>query len=144
MMALDGWSAIGEPIADRLGRYANEDDGWWDKEVQYWNEDDGVRLVSFELSDLGRHIFSLIVRGKESIAGSIFNEMELMLQESVAREVYNLEHAWCAELLDGLYPEILDHEREGDADNVLLVSRTAEQMMGSETRVLWDRIRGLG
>ena len=143
-MALDGWSAIGEPIADRLGRYANEDDGWWDKEVQYWNEDDGVRLVSFELSDLGRHIFSLIVRGKESIAGSIFNEMELMLQESVAREVYNLEHAWCAELLDGLYPEILDHEREGDADNVLLVSRTAEQMMGSETRVLWDRIRGLG
>ena len=144
MMALDGWSAIGEPIADRLGRYANEDDGWWDKEVQYWNEDDGVRLVSFELSDLGRHIFSLIVRGKESIAGSIFNEMELMLQESVTREVYNLEHAWCAELLDGLYPKILDHEREGDADNVLLVSRTAEQMMGSETRVLWDRIRGLG
>ena len=133
---------IGERIADRLGRYANEDDGWFDKEVEYW-ADGGKRLLSFELSDLGRHIFSLITRGHQHIAASIFGEMEVMLAESAARHVYNLEHGWCAELLDGLYPEILDHQREGDSDGVRLVSDAIDLMMGPETRLLWDGIHGL-
>ena len=103
-MALDEWNAIGEPIADRLGRYANEDDGWFDKEVEYWSEG-GDRLVTLELSYLGRHIFELIANGKQSVAASIFNEMELMMCESATRQVYNKEHAWCAELLDGCIPK---------------------------------------
>ena len=103
----------------------------------------GDRLVSFEFGDLGRHIFSLIVEGEQPIAASIFDEMEAMLAESATRNVYNVEHAWCAELLDGLYPEILDHQREGDSSSARLVSEAVEQMMGSETKTLWDKVRGL-
>ena len=134
---------IGTSVSDRLGRHANQDAGWFDQEVGYWSEPDGVRLYVFELSDLGRKIVDWISGGTLGIPQAVFNEMEEILASGFGTDRGIDERAFCLNLLEGLDAELQDRQ---ESDGLLFLSVTAEllHMMGDETKTEWVQVRSAG
>ncbi len=134
---------IGTTVSDRLGCHANQDGGWFDKEVRYWSEPGGVRLHAFELSDLGRKIVDWIAEGTIDIPRSVFEEMEEILRLGFGTDRGSAERGFCLELLGGLDAELEDR-RESDTQLYLSVIDQLSKMMADETKMEWVRVGSAG
>ena len=130
----DSVDASGASLADRIGRYAN-DDAWFDDLVEYWAEPDGVRLPIFELSDLGRKVIRDLEAGHRDVPRALLAELEVVLDDPEAdpnRLAVNMWEGLDAELLDlksrdlGSFTAVRDTLRE------LVGPKVAEGLAGLE------------
>jgi hypothetical protein len=128
------WERDQVRYADRLGVQANEDNAWFDKEVELWKSPDGTRLIALELSDLGRQVVAWIRIDRMDIVQGIFHEMEEAMLDGVVESTTARDMG--LELLEGLQAGLIEFMQD-DADAAGTANADIRRMMGDETKQLW-------
>lgn len=112
-------------LTDRIGKHAGR---WFQDRVEFWRQQDGSRLLAFEMSDVGRHVVHEVMEGDLDGARSILGEVEDVLADDTLRNRNSV-----LELLEGMDAELEDVDRS-DPKKADYVRAFIERSMGPATR----------
>jgi hypothetical protein len=126
-----------ETFSDRIGRFGNADNQWFDSTVNYWTGKDGKRIPGLELSDIGHKLVewaaspAMDIRG---IAGDTLREVERVLLESFGTEIDG--QGMTMEVLGSLRTSLREI-RDQDVRRWHEIGDRLLAMMGDATKMLW-------